>query len=447
MHRTSLINTVGRLATVIGILAGLLLLLGTGRVSAEERKAPRITAAFSNGPRMITLGWLHQEEGIYGYAVQVKEAEQWLDGTRLDHTFEQFTLTGLEPETWYILRVCAVYDPTNRTEDECSEPEVRVQTMPLPGRPANNDPPTIIDYAVTPDAIKVFWGPTGDYTRILVHLSDPDGNVDQREVSNTPNGSHTFEGLRAGVRYRVILKGCSLTLLGISCGSWSPDVFIPTPRTPEEPPPPSKPTLKVTRDTPTTVVLDFSVQTRVVSDVDRFLVFRDGVQVKEVMPRAGVGGYTGSYPDQTVGHHRYQVCFKQRAEPVCSDPVSSVPVIDVQQRFPVPLCRILPQGCDEAPLVLPYGPDTCKDGYVWREAFEGDTVCVTPQTRAQAAADNAQATARREPNGGPYGPDTCRSGYVWREARPSDLVCVTPETRAQTAADNAVPNQHRVVPR
>jgi hypothetical protein len=85
---------------------------------------------------------------------------------------------------------------------------------------------------------------------------------------------------------------------------------------------------------------------------------------------------------------------------------------------------------------LPYGPDTCSQGYVWREAFPGDHVCVVPRMRDQAASDNSQAAARRQPGGGAYGPDTCRAGFVWREARPRDHVCVTPETRAQTASDN-----------
>ena len=78
----------------------------------------------------------------------------------------------------------------------------------------------------------------------------------------------------------------------------------------------------------------------------------------------------------------------------------------------------------------------CKQGYVWREAFVGDYVCVTPQGRDQAASDNSQATARKQPGGGAYGPDTCRQGYVWREARAGDHVCVTPEIRDRTAADN-----------
>ena len=86
---------------------------------------------------------------------------------------------------------------------------------------------------------------------------------------------------------------------------------------------------------------------------------------------------------------------------------------------------------------IPYASETCLEGYVWREAFPNDYVCVTPETRAQAANDNRQAASRRQPGGGKFGPDTCRQGYVWREARPEDHVCVAPETRAQTVTDNA----------
>jgi hypothetical protein len=85
----------------------------------------------------------------------------------------------------------------------------------------------------------------------------------------------------------------------------------------------------------------------------------------------------------------------------------------------------------------PYGPDTCRQGYVWREAVPGDHVCVSPRVRSQAAADNAQAGYRVSVGNTTYGPDTCRQGYVWREATPSDHVCVTPQVRAQTRADNA----------
>ena len=82
------------------------------------------------------------------------------------------------------------------------------------------------------------------------------------------------------------------------------------------------------------------------------------------------------------------------------------------------------------------GPDTCKQGFVWREAVANDHVCVPPAERGAAKADNAQAEQRRQPGGGASGPDTCRQGFVWREVNPADHVCVTPQTRARAADDN-----------
>lgn len=90
--------------------------------------------------------------------------------------------------------------------------------------------------------------------------------------------------------------------------------------------------------------------------------------------------------------------------------------------------------------------DACIEGYVWREAYPGDRVCVTPETRAQAVEDNRRAVERRAPGGGAYGPDTCKPGFVWREARPDDHVCVTPEVRTQTARDNSLASSRRVMP-
>ena len=92
---------------------------------------------------------------------------------------------------------------------------------------------------------------------------------------------------------------------------------------------------------------------------------------------------------------------------------------------------------------LAIGPNTCKEGYVWRQASQSDFVCVTGETRAQAQDDNSQADARRNPDGGPYGPDTCFEGFVWRNAFPGDHVCVTGETREQAAEDNRLADSRR----
>ncbi len=97
----------------------------------------------------------------------------------------------------------------------------------------------------------------------------------------------------------------------------------------------------------------------------------------------------------------------------------------------------LPRGGNASLPNLPSGPDTCKDGFVWREAIENDRVCVVPEARAQAVKDNANAASRREPNGGASGPDTCQIGFVWREVVPSDHVCVLPQIRDQTTLENS----------
>ncbi|KUI39087.1 hypothetical protein [Mycobacterium sp. GA-2829] len=97
-----------------------------------------------------------------------------------------------------------------------------------------------------------------------------------------------------------------------------------------------------------------------------------------------------------------------------------------------------------APGTAAAAPDTCVQGYVWREASPSDHVCVTPGERSAAAQQNSQAAARKEPAGGAYGPDTCKQGFVWREAFPGDHVCVPPAERDQAAAQNAAGPQ-RVV--
>lgn len=86
----------------------------------------------------------------------------------------------------------------------------------------------------------------------------------------------------------------------------------------------------------------------------------------------------------------------------------------------------------------------CKSGYVWRDAADGDAVCVTPADRAEAKAQNANAAGNRAPGGGASGPNTCRQGYVWREAFGGDTVCVTPFERQKAQRQNAAAASHAV---
>jgi hypothetical protein len=84
-----------------------------------------------------------------------------------------------------------------------------------------------------------------------------------------------------------------------------------------------------------------------------------------------------------------------------------------------------------------YGPDTCRNGFVWREASPADRVCVAPASRTLVSRENAIAYTRIDPAGA-YGPFTCVNGFVWREAFHGDVVCVTPDRRTAVARENAL---------
>ncbi len=63
----------------------------------------------------------------------------------------------------------------------------------------------------------------------------------------------------------------------------------------------------------------------------------------------------------------------------------------------------------------------CASGYVWRDNFDGDTLCVKPELRHKLA------------------DGTYRAGYVWRDSFIGDAVCVTPAER--DAAPPPVPEK------
>lgn len=95
-------------------------------------------------------------------------------------------------------------------------------------------------------------------------------------------------------------------------------------------------------------------------------------------------------------------------------------------------------------VALPYGADTCAEGFVWRDAAPGDHVCVKPLGRQRAAEENALAASRVDPAGA-YGPNTCLNGFVWREAFGGDVVCVTPARRDAVRQENAMAAARRVL--
>ncbi|WP_433216174.1 hypothetical protein [Microtetraspora malaysiensis] len=91
------------------------------------------------------------------------------------------------------------------------------------------------------------------------------------------------------------------------------------------------------------------------------------------------------------------------------------------------------------------GPETCLQGYVWREARPSDLVCVTPEVRTRTAQENRTKAARW--TDGAYGPHTCLTGFVWRGAFTGDDVCVSPELRDETLDANKTSSDRKVLAR
>ena len=322
----------GRQATrTLATLAGVASIF-FGALAAGASEAPSINVQ-ANAPGWITVTYSHSGTGgVQWYRVERRGG----GGGNLYSPNGQFTDSHLTPNTQYSYRVCAIYEGG----DPACSGWVSAKTLPDPGKPANYDPPIIIDHQVATDSIKVTWGKTGDYDKILARIEDDRGNNSQRDLPSTPNGSHIFNGLRSGARYKVILKGCGNSLLGSGCGPWSPAVFITTAAPPRQAPPPSKPTLTVSAPQSGAVALAFAVKIAVAGGESKFLVYRDRKEIASVNPRSALDGLGGTY-SETVRlweQHRYQVCFLGGSPTVkvCSDTVPGpAPSIEVQPKPPI----------------------------------------------------------------------------------------------------------------
>ncbi|MDB5530335.1 MAG: hypothetical protein JWR51_3438 [Devosia sp.] len=123
------------------------------------------------------------------------------------------------------------------------------------------------------------------------------------------------------------------------------------------------------------------------------------------------------------------------------------------------------------------GPETCVSGYVWRAAFPSDLICVTPESRDRAFADNAAAQAGQTMScAGDFRPgflisttdagmtvclssdgtvvippdvagiEGCFGDLVPRLAVPDDVICVAAQTRDETAEENRLDQFRKVLP-
>ena len=101
-----------------------------------------------------------------------------------------------------------------------------------------------------------------------------------------------------------------------------------------------------------------------------------------------------------------------------------------------PFALLLGRTLGAAPVPAPAAEAGCLAGFVERQSHPDDHVCVTPDSKARAQAENAVAPLSWTP--GPFGPKTCAIGLVWREAFEGDFTCVPPSIRTFVAQENAL---------
>jgi hypothetical protein len=127
---------------------------------------------------------------------------------------------------------------------------------------------------------------------------------------------------------------------------------------------------------------------------------------------------------------QYGNCHWDGTDPICrgkcSDGFVQVKIKGCLSGHKAYCCEVLGSTTSDGP-GQPYVPASpqpaalCPSGLVWRERFDGDTVCVLPGER--------DANRRRRGLPASAAASACPSGLVWREQFDGDTVCVTPLER------------------
>jgi hypothetical protein len=317
MKRKLPITTGGRWAGVLGILAGLLLLVGAGTAGAEGYEAPGVTA-YPNAPGWITVAWQHSGIGVYWYNI---ERQDRTDVVRTEYGASgTFTDTNLQADTQYSYRVCAVYDFNQACSDWTS---ARTLSPPPPpsgggtpsggGATAPASQPANVQLTATPQrpaAITLtFTVQAGAETmtdRFVVLRHNPVDTTRSAMIDDLRRpalmgfaGSFTDTDVKPNTQY--FYSVCFQTVPGNSFGLCSPlvstTVFVPLPPTPTN--------LYLKARTPERVELAWTPNITDPYATTEFDIYRDGTRIAT---RVWYPVENHFFDEARPGTVRYQVC-------------------------------------------------------------------------------------------------------------------------------------------
>jgi len=334
MRITPLIQTLGRLAAAIGILASLLLLAGVGTAAADLEKPVILSPSALPGnvspfPNCIDVNWRHSGGPlVVGFSVERENPKWGRDDIGADQ--RTYHVCDMDPSTKYRFRVCAIF-AIEDAEPECSD-WVELETGEPETPPASGRPPTpriVSHQVVDQDTIGIRWEGSHDYDSFFLNYTleaapgaSPNGPRTIHHDDDGTWGYQEVDGLLPGRTYFFQVQGCTETVFGIlddHCWDWSAPypAQIPLPAAP----PPSKPVITVMEPTARQINLRWDV----VADerITQTVVHRDGREYYKVAhPLDRLEDGDGKVRPNT--EYRYHVCLTNATATTCSDPVTAM---------------------------------------------------------------------------------------------------------------------------
>ena len=203
-------------------------------------------SAGTQGQTSVTVAWTAPaaELTITGYELQWRSSADadWTNVTGIASAATSYTITGLQPQTTYEVRVRALFATTIGA---WSKP-ITVSTTAPPEMPPASDGPKIVEPATGSNSITVTWTAPATGETIAGYELQWRSNTDTDwTVVTGISGdatSYTITGLQPQTAYEVRVRA----LFATTAGAWSESISVSTTAPPATPPASDRPRLSRT---------------------------------------------------------------------------------------------------------------------------------------------------------------------------------------------------------